>query len=292
MDVGTIVERIAAGMGDRAVFVGGVAVECYAPYRRTHDVDVVVRERDFAALKSLLVGEGFAHRRPTHLEKHAFKARDGGEVDAYTSRIGDVPVDEGLFRRSRRVPFGGTRVRAASPEDLVRLKLSAGREMDLADVAVLLCEKSAEFDGKGLESLVGLDRLRAAAGRLPDSLPEEYGWLIGPLLSPTSRRGLRRRANEPSRPELPEEEFEELLSTGRHVAQPEPGLRSVVQPKQDACVPILVRDPRSLDHIAQRNLPCPARRRPANRKGEMQDSLPHIEVSRPGHQIRARENPD
>jgi len=176
VDVGTIVERIAAGMGDRAVFVGGVAVECYAPYRRTHDVDVVVRERDFAALKSLLVGEGFAHRRPTHLEKHAFKARDGGEVDAYTSRIGDVPVDEGLFRRSRRVPFGGTRVRAASPEDLVRLKLSAGREMDLADVAVLLCEKSAEFDGKGLESLVGLDRLRAAAGRLPDSLPEEYGW--------------------------------------------------------------------------------------------------------------------
>jgi predicted nucleotidyltransferase len=176
MEVIEIVARVAARLGARAVFVGGVAVECYVPYRRTHDVDVVTRERDFATLKSLLVAEGFAHRRASHLDKHAFKARGGGQVDAYTSRVGDVAVDEGLFRRSRELAFGGTHVQAASIEDLIRLKLSAGREMDLADVAVLLHERGAEVDEEALESLVGSLPLREAGPRLPDMLPEEYGW--------------------------------------------------------------------------------------------------------------------
>ena len=61
---------IAERLGDHAVFIGGVAVECYAPYRRTHDIDVVTRERDFPALKAGLVEAGFAHRRGVFHEAH------------------------------------------------------------------------------------------------------------------------------------------------------------------------------------------------------------------------------
>lgn len=157
------------------MFIGGVAVEAYAPYRRTHDVDVVVQERDFAALKACLVDAGFAHRR-THLAKHTFKGREAGEVDAYTECVGDVPVEEALFRRARVLSYGGVAVSAASLEDLLRLKLLAGREMDLADVAVLLHERRGEVDGRLAEALAGLDLLRRSAPRIADLLPEEYGW--------------------------------------------------------------------------------------------------------------------
>jgi predicted nucleotidyltransferase len=149
-------------------------VECYAPYRSTHDIDVVVRERDFSGFKACLSEIGFAHRR-THLAKHTFKGREAGEVDAYTDRIGVVPVDEALFRRARRLPYGETRVSVASLEDLLRLKLTAGREMDLADVAVLLEGRRDEVDSALAETLVGHEILRDAAPRVPELLPEEYG---------------------------------------------------------------------------------------------------------------------
>lgn len=170
-----IVRRIVERVGDRATFIDGVAVECYAPYRKTHDVDVVIRERDFPVLKTCLVELGFAHRR-THLAKHTFKARDVGGVDAYTTRVGDVPVEEALFRRARTLPYAGVPVRVVSLEDLLRFKFVAGREMDLADIAVLLHERRGGVDVALVERLAGLDVLRRLAPRVPDLLPEEYGW--------------------------------------------------------------------------------------------------------------------
>jgi len=135
----------------------------------------VTRERDFPALEACLLDAGFAHRR-THLAKHTFKAREAGEVDAYTSRVGDVPVEEALFRRAQTLPYAGITVSVASLGDLLRLKFAAAREMDLADVAVLLHDRRAEIDVALAEKLIGLDVLREKAPLVPDLLPEEYGW--------------------------------------------------------------------------------------------------------------------
>ena len=163
-------------MEDRALFIGGVAVECYAPYRRTHDIDLVIRERDFPALRSALQAMGFSHSRPPHLVEHAFKAREAGEVDVYTQSVGGIDVDEALFQRGRELAFGGVRVHAASMEDLIGLKLNAGREMDLSDIALLFHEKGDEIDARLLEGLAGRDSLRRVAPSIPELLPEEYGW--------------------------------------------------------------------------------------------------------------------
>ncbi len=171
-----IVNGIANSLGDKALFIGGVAVECYAPYRRTHDIDVVVRERDFPALRTFLVAKGFAHSRPPHLAKHAFKAREAGELDVYTTSIGDVRVDEGMFRRGGMMRYGDTRVLVASLEDLLCLKLAARREIDLSDVAVLLHERGRDLDVKLLRELGGVEALRSVSLAIPDMLPEEYGW--------------------------------------------------------------------------------------------------------------------
>ena len=171
-----VVRGIAVHLGNKVLFIGGVAVECYAPYRSTHDIDLVVRERDFPGLRSFLLEMNFSHSRPPHLVKHAFKGRDAGEVDVYTRSVGEVQIDEDLFRRGRELSYGGTRVFAVSLEDLLRLKLTAGRELDLSDVAVLLHERGSELDMNRLRELTGMDTLRRAAPAIPDLLPEEYGW--------------------------------------------------------------------------------------------------------------------
>lgn len=171
-----VVRDIAGRLGEKVMFIDDVAVECYAPYRSTHDIDLAVRERDFPELRSCLLGMGFSHSRSPHLVKHAFKGRDVGEVDVYTRTVGEVQIDEEMFRRGRELSYGGTRVFAASLEDLLRLKLAAGREMDLSDVAVLLHERGSELDLNRLRELAGIETLRRAAPAIPDLLPEEYGW--------------------------------------------------------------------------------------------------------------------
>ncbi|MFQ5837317.1 MAG: nucleotidyltransferase, partial [Thermoplasmata archaeon] len=153
MDVEGVVRSIAEALGDRALFIGGVAVEAYVAYRRTHDVDVIVRAADFHRLRDLLEGQGFRYRESPHLGKHIFKAAERGEVDAYTDKVGDTRVTDLLFGRGKRLRYAGRRVLVAGLEDLLALKLAAGREMDLADVAVLLWERGDEVDHDLVESL-------------------------------------------------------------------------------------------------------------------------------------------
>jgi predicted nucleotidyltransferase len=177
MDVEGIVRKISGALGDKALFIGGVALEAYVAYRRTQDIDVVVREGDLHLLRELLEEEGFRYRYSPHLAKHVLKARRAGEVDAYTMRVGEREVDESLFSRARSLPFAGVTIRVAGLEDLIAVKLSASHEMHLADVAVLLWERREELDVDLLEDLVGHETLGRSAPSIVDALPMEYGWV-------------------------------------------------------------------------------------------------------------------
>lgn len=176
MDGEGVVRSIANALGDRALFIGGVAVEAYVAYRRTPAVDVLVRAADLHRLRDLLEGQGFLYRESPHLEKHIFKAAERGEVDAYTDQVGDTRVTDLLFGRGRRLEYAGTTILVAGLEDLLALKLAASREMDLADAAVLLWERGDEVDHDLLNRLAGQGKLRDLAGSIGELLPPEYGW--------------------------------------------------------------------------------------------------------------------
>ena len=112
------------------------------------------------------------------------------------------------YAHKRRVPKDdhdqASAVSVVSLEDLLRLKFAAGREMDLADVAVLLQERRDEVNAGLAETLAGLDVLRRAAPLVPERLPEEYGWQARQVLKawlrergwfpPTRGAGPRRRS--------------------------------------------------------------------------------------------------
>src|SRR2546428_5031971 len=84
-------------------------------------------------------------------------------------------------------------------------------------------------------------------------LPTESGTLglcvNRSALSPARRPPLVSWCRPASSPELLEEEFEEFPPARRHVAEPKPSLRPVVQLQKDAGIPVLVGDPCSLDHV-------------------------------------------
>lgn len=177
MDVNAVVRGISDALGDRVLFIGGVAVEAYVAYRRTHDIDVVVRERDMHVLKSLMKSSGFLHSRSAHLRKDVFKHRERGEVDAYTNRVGDVEMEERFFERAKRRDFAASSVLVPCLEDLILLKITAGRELDLTDVAVLVFELGGKIDFAAVEQRLGADTVRRSMSSLPDHLPMEYGWV-------------------------------------------------------------------------------------------------------------------
>ncbi|MFQ6106663.1 MAG: nucleotidyltransferase [Thermoplasmata archaeon] len=176
LDVEAIVRLISERLDGSVLFIGGVAVQAFADYRTTHDIDLIIREKNLYLLKGLLKEAGFLYSRSPHLEKHIFKHRDRGEVDAYTERVGDVRVDEPFFKNAVEVEYAGIPILVPCLEDILILKVSAGRDMDIEDVAVLIFQHRGEIDAQTLEQNVGIDPLRRIALLLPEHLPMEYGW--------------------------------------------------------------------------------------------------------------------
>lgn len=139
------VVRTLGDLDAEYMLVGGVALAAWARPRATTDIDVViaVSEADVAAVGKLLARRagGLSSMRP-------FTFRDGTTLQRVILQRpeGEVTVDliiarepllaEAIRRRVRR-PLGELDVYVATPEDLVLMKLVAGRPQDLVDVRSL-----------------------------------------------------------------------------------------------------------------------------------------------------------
>jgi hypothetical protein len=129
--------------------VGGFAVRAYAIPRSTEDIDFTIaleRER-LPALYSELELSGYAVPEPylagrvdqlsdaTQLKLVKLKRYVGPysiDVDLF---LAETPFQVEILKRRRLAEVEGRRLWLASPEDLVLLKLIAGRPRDLIDVA-------------------------------------------------------------------------------------------------------------------------------------------------------------
>ncbi len=136
--------------------VGGVAVNLHGVPRMTYDIDVVVRtdEPSLRAAAKALGELGLRCRVPIalpSLASAAERARLEAEKNLVAVTFTD-PVDplrevdiliapsidpDGIVGRSVARSAGSFSVAVASVEDLLRMKRSAGRPQDLADVAHL-----------------------------------------------------------------------------------------------------------------------------------------------------------
>ncbi|MEM2146538.1 MAG: nucleotidyltransferase [Candidatus Jordarchaeaceae archaeon] len=156
----------------RYALVGAWALIQITRYRTTHDVDVAVLKTDLWKFRRALEEIGYFYIHNPRLGKHEFKHVEKGDIDVYTETIGGVPIEQ-LIERALTVVFEGRNLRCISPEDLILVKLIAGRERDKADVAVILYYLIEKLDwrylneeAKKLNIKLG-ERLISCVERLP-----------------------------------------------------------------------------------------------------------------------------
>lgn len=145
---GPLLEKIAAELDRRCLpymVVGGQAVLLYGEPRLTRDIDVILGvDRDrLAEVLDAAQAAGFAPL----VDPGGFVARtmvlpcgdpdSGIRVDFIFSFS---PYEAEALRRARDVTVGSTRVRFVGLDDLIILKVVAGRERDLEDVRILLAK--------------------------------------------------------------------------------------------------------------------------------------------------------
>lgn len=131
--------------------IGGVAVVAWGHTRNTRDVDILASP-DHANLKRLEAALLELRARLSGVDAHnldiSLDAATLGNGDNFTLEtiagsldyFSEVPGGDTyskIKQRSVLVLVGDTQIRIVALEDLIRMKLAAGRDQDLQDVAVL-----------------------------------------------------------------------------------------------------------------------------------------------------------
>lgn len=132
--------RILRGLGIRFVLIGALAANRYRiTTRLTQDVDLLLADLGpgLAALERALATEGFELRRAD--PGGALLRLRHSELGAADLIVAATDYERELIARARPEPLGpGAPVHVAAPEDVIVLKLIAGRAQDLADIEAVL----------------------------------------------------------------------------------------------------------------------------------------------------------
>lgn len=136
----------------KALVIGGAALLEYGMKDATKDIDIVCRteaDRDefLRAARELGFELATPERRHIRLGLNRIAMRGGHVLDIFAGSISSgFGLSDGMWRRAKmRRVFGKADVRYASPEDILIMKLIAGREGDIEDCAVLV-SAGLDFD--------------------------------------------------------------------------------------------------------------------------------------------------
>jgi predicted nucleotidyltransferase len=136
----------------KVAFMGGMAVSAYGFPRATYDIDAVmfIEEKKLNLFLSELHKRGFSYDK-----KNPVKIIQGKPFITLTYLKSKVYIDLFLARdefskqvllRTRKFKLNRMKINLVSPEDLILIKLQAGRERDLDDVRAILSENVSKLD--------------------------------------------------------------------------------------------------------------------------------------------------
>jgi hypothetical protein len=120
---------------------GGMALAVHGAPRATKDIDLIARRDDEAKVRKCVAAAGYP------FEALPMEFSSGIEVQRW-SRLVDgrllmldflwvTPALEAIWSRRLRLPFGDGDITVVSRDDLITLKLTAGRPQDLVDIQTL-----------------------------------------------------------------------------------------------------------------------------------------------------------
>jgi hypothetical protein len=151
-------DRFFEARGWRYCFIGGLAVQQWGEPRLTRDLDVslLVGFGSEAGYVDSLLGE-YAPRiqsaRDFALARRVLLLQSGGGIGIDIS-LAAIPYEELVIGRAAPVEMlPGSTVRLCSPEDLIIMKMFAGRPTDLRDVrSVIVRQQARGLDWPYIES--------------------------------------------------------------------------------------------------------------------------------------------
>jgi hypothetical protein len=175
-----------AGVDAAKAVIGGLALTAWNHVRYTRDADVLlaIDEHRFDDVVAALVAAGFRARHAP-----ALRMIDGQGIAQFTFQPAEAPMpfqfdvllvaDE--FQReavTRAVSWplagGGDVVRVVRPDDLIVIKLRAGRVIDRADAAMVLRENRHEIEFARLHRAVARQGLTADYHQIwQEAFPDE-----------------------------------------------------------------------------------------------------------------------
>lgn len=155
-------QRALDGAGLRWFLFGAQAAILYGVARLTADVDITVDlgSRPSPELVDILAAGGFDLAVP---DADGFV--EATRVMPFVHRGSGVPVDvvlagpgleEQFLARAERRRVGGASVPVASPEDLIAMKVLAGRARDLDDVAAIVTAQGVALDANRVRTVLRL----------------------------------------------------------------------------------------------------------------------------------------
>jgi hypothetical protein len=185
-------ERVMQELRLRWYVFGAQAVLAYGRPRFTADVDVTVElaGAEVAALADALGRQSFTLRlalSPEQLRDARLLPLVHGPTELPVDLVIAGPgLDQEFLARARPIDVGGLSVPVVSVEDLIAMKVLAGRRKDLEDVRGMLIEQEGRIDfGRTREVLAALEEATGVAPRLLSRLER--------LLRATARGGSSRR---------------------------------------------------------------------------------------------------
>ena len=132
--------RVTEELGE-VVFVGALAVNHYARFRESRDIDLATAgPLDEEKMRGL----GYRKREGS---RSSWYTPRGVQADFYTKDVGGVPVGW-IMKTATVVRVGRGVIRVMSLEGLVVAKHRAGRSQDVADLRRLMAEKGLSIDWK------------------------------------------------------------------------------------------------------------------------------------------------
>jgi predicted nucleotidyltransferase len=150
--------RITHELGD-VVFVGAFAVNYYAKFRTTKDIDLAMA----GPLDEAKLGElGYTKKEGP---SNSWYTPRGVQVDIYTRDVGKIPIDW-ILRTAVSAKVGRKRIKVFSLEGLLVSKHRAGRSQDVADLRQLVASRSREIRWEvmcEIASKIETDELRKVA---------------------------------------------------------------------------------------------------------------------------------
>lgn len=116
---------------DYVVF-GGIAVWAYGRWRKTKDIDLLIRREDAKHTLDVLSKRGFETEETD--DAWIYKASlDDSHIDLIFVAKGDIRLTQEILNRSRQLKIGGTSFKVMDPENLVMMKILATKEIRPAD---------------------------------------------------------------------------------------------------------------------------------------------------------------